>query len=162
MNKILKIFICLIIMFNLVFILSYTKYTYSAWTELDITSDEFVDQFNPKNVGGETISDPAINVMIPVINRILGIIQILGAIILVVSIALAGINGVLSSEDSLAEDLGISLGKNINEYGNQLDGVKQLNKSALSKIIRRGILGSAILFFSSTIVKIVFNIIFNF
>ena len=178
MNKVIRIFICLIIIINLIYISSFINCTYAAGTststststsssdsdfpkpELDITSDNFQDQFNPANVGGEGFSEPVLNVMIPVIKKILTIIQILGAIILVLSLALAGINGILASEDGLAEDLGLSLGKNYNQWGIGVDGVKKLNKSALSKIIRRGSLGSAILFFSSTIVKIVFRMVF--
>ena len=161
MNRIMKFSISLIIIFVLIFILSFTNYSYGEKVELDITSDKFVEQFNPDKYGGNELSRPVIDVMIPVINKILNIIQILGAIILVLSLALAGINGVLSAEDNLAEDLGINLGTNINEYGAKLDGVKQLNKSALSKIIRRGSLGSIVMFSSATIVKIVFRIVFS-
>lgn len=161
MNKFVKFSVSLIII-NLIFILSFIPCSYGdSLVELDITNDAFVDQFNPTNGGGEGLSQPVTDVMIPVINKILSIIQIIGVIILVLALAIAGFNGVLSSEDSLAEDLGISLGKNLNAYGIGLDGVKQLNKSALSKIIRRASIGSILLFFSATFVKIVFGIIFK-
>ena len=76
----------------------------------------------------------------------------LGAIVLVLSLALAGFNGILGSNESFADDLGLSL-------GDKADGVQQLTKENLSIIIRRVIIGSFILFMSASIVKIVFKLI---
>ena len=78
---------------------------------------------------------------------------------LVIVLAIAGFNGILGSGGNVAEDLGLSVGTSKNKYGRDIDGVQTLDKAALSKIIRKAVIGSFILFGSSTIVKIVFKMI---
>lgn len=119
---------------------------------LDITDDEFLDQYQVNNDDGITFSQPFTNIIVKVVNNLLAILQILGAIVLVLSLALAGFNGILGSNENFADDLGLSL-------GDKADGVQQLTKENLSIIIRRVIIGSFILFMSASIVKIVFKLI---
>lgn len=126
----------------------------------DILADDFINQFNPKEDGGSIISEPFINVIVPIVQLVLTILQIIGAVIFVLSIAAAGLNGIIATADGLAEDLDLSIGSTINEYGAKLEGVAQpLNKKAIQKIIRRSVIGSIFLMLGTTIVKIVFNII---
>lgn len=126
----------------------------------NILDENFVNQFDP-NKDDIGISAPFIKVIIPVVNKILSIIQILGAIILVLSIAIAGFNGVLGSGDGFSEDLDLSVETSYNDYGNKVEGVKPLSKSELTKKLRRLFIGVIIMEFSATIVKIFFGIFTN-
>ena len=128
----------------------------------DILRDDFAEEFDPNSeIGGYNVSQPIIKVIIPVVNRILAILQIIGAIVLVIALAIAGFNGILGSGDGFSEDLGLNVGSSINEYGNSVTGVQNLTKGSLSKILRRAFIGTIILEFSATIVRIVFSIVTN-
>lgn len=128
--------------------------------DLNIMDENFPNQFDPNEQGGESISYPIIRIIIPIVNTILSLIQVFGAIIMVLCLAIAGFNGIVAVHEGVAEDLGLSLGKNTNEYGITMNGVvKPLNKGALTKIIRRGLIGSFFLFASATIVKVVCKLI---
>ena len=127
----------------------------------DVLREDFADEFSPESPGGHYYSDPVINVIIPVVNRVLAILQILGAILLVIELAIAGINGVLGAGDGISEDLGLSVGSSYNQYGLKVEGVQNLTAGALSKILRRAFIGTAILELSATIVRIVFNVCTN-
>lgn len=130
--------------------------------DTSILRDDFAKEFDPgTEIGGYNISNPIIKIIIPVVNRILAILQVIGAIILVISLAIAGFNGILGSGDGFSEDLGLSVGKSVNEYGNKVEGVQNLTKGALSKILRRAFIGTIILEFSATIVRIVFSVVTN-
>lgn len=137
-------------------------YKIGSTVNVDILSDDFVDAFDPKKDGGDVIAEPFINVVVPIVNNILNIVQIIGAVIFVLSLAAAGLNGIIASDSGVAEDLNLSVGTTVNEYGAKLDNVAQvLNKKTLEKIIRRITIGSVFLMLSTTIVKIVFNVISN-
>lgn len=123
----------------------------------NILDENFADQFNPDK-DDRGFSAPFIKVIIPVVNKILSILQILGAVLLVLSIAIAGFNGILGAGDGFSEDLGLSVGVSTNQYGNDVKGVQSLTKGALSKILRRLFIGVIIFEFSATIVKICFSI----
>ena len=86
------------------------------------------------------------------------ILQILGGIIFVISLAMAGLNGIFGVGEGVAEDLGLNMGKTRTDAGMEIDAVNKLNKGSISKIIRRSTIGSIILFSSTTIVKITFQI----
>lgn len=132
----------------------------AATINTDILAESFVNEFNPKEDGANVISEPFINVIVPIVKLILTILQIIGAVIFVLSIAAAGLNGIIATADGVAEDLNLSIGNTINEYGAKLEGVAQpLNKKAIQKIIRRSVIGSIFLMLGTTIVKIVFNIL---
>ena len=126
----------------------------------NILDENFADQFNPDK-DDRGFSAPFIKVIIPVVNKILSILQILGAVLLVLSIAIAGFNGLLGAGDGFSEDLGLSVGVSTNQYGNDVKGVQSLTKGALSKILRRLFIGVIIFEFSATIVKICFSIFTN-
>lgn len=129
----------------------------------DITSDDFIDSFNPKKDGFNDFSEPFINVIVPIVNNVISIIQIIGAVVFVLSLAAAGLNGIIATSDGLAEDLNLGLGNTVNEYGATLKGVAQpLNRKAVQKIIRRVTIGSIFLMLSTTIVRIVFNVFAQF
>ena len=127
--------------------------------ELNILDEKFTEQFNPNNTGGEWLSDPFIKIIIPVVNKILSLLQVLGAILMVIMLALAGFNSILGTGDGLADDLGLAQAKSTNEYGYESVKAQMINKTLLSKIIRRGVLGAFFLFMGSTLVKIVIKIV---
>lgn len=153
-NNLIKIFI---IFFIAVICLSI--YNECRAIDTDIMSNTFTDQFNPKNSGDDAISRKFTALTVLIVNRILGILQIIGAVLLAVSIAIAGLNGILGAGGDVAEDLDLTVGESYNKYGNRVTGVKTLSKAALTMIIRRISIGSIILFGSATIVKIVFKMI---
>lgn len=139
-----------------------TNSTNTVTINTDILRDDFAEEFDPNSeIGGYNVSQPIIKVIIPVVNRILAILQIIGAIVLVIALAIAGFNGILGSGDGFSEDLGLNVGSSINEYGNSVTGVQNLTKGSLSKILRRAFIGTIILEFSATFVRIVFSIVTN-
>ena len=127
--------------------------------DTDILSNNFTDQFDPKQSGGETLSRPFTALIVLIVNRILGILQVIGAIILVISLALYGFKGILGSGDGIAKELGLFIGKSTNEYGNEVSGVQSIDKKSLSNTFRKITLCLFILFGSDTIVKIVFQMV---
>lgn len=139
-----------------------TKKSNTVLVDTDILREDFANEFDPNSkTGGYNISNPVIKVIIPVVAKILNILQVIGAIVLVISLAIAGFNGVLGAGDGFSEDLGLNVGKSVNDYGIEVSGVQNLTKGSLSKIIRRALIGSLILESSLTIVRIVFAICTN-
>ena len=126
---------------------------------VDITSPDFINEFNPKQEGGDVISEPFITTITDVVNRILGLLQVFGAVILVLSIAAAGLNGIIATNEGLAEDLDIAVGTSETEYRTMTGVAQPLNKKAVQKIIRRTIIGGILLLMSSSIVRFVFNLV---
>ena len=153
-NNLIKIFI---IFFIAVICLSI--YNECRAIDTDIMSNSFTEQFNPKNDGGNSISRKFIALILIIVPPILTILQILGGVLLVISVAIAGFKGILGSGESVAEELGLFMRDSKNDYGNTITGVEKLNKGMLTKIIRKMVIGSIILFGSSTIVKIVYKMI---
>jgi hypothetical protein len=164
MKKMIKI-IALIVLFVMIL---YTKcfaaghYNYDNWDEnknvsgywveddldTDITSDDFVNQFDPTKESQGTASNlasPVTNTIVAVVNPILGVIQVIGAILMVVSIALYGFNILLSSDEGLGKDLGV---------GRPTPNMKKDLYSAWRGLM----IGSVLLFFSATFVKIMFKV----
>lgn len=125
-----------------------------------ILDPNFTNEFDPNGNGGkfETYTEPFTNIIVKVVSRIMTILQVFGGIIFVISLAMAGLNGIFGVGEGLAEDLGLNMGKTRTDAGMEIDAVNKLNKGSISKIIRRSIIGSVILFSSTTIVKITFQI----
>lgn len=128
----------------------------------DILSEDFTQAFDPQNDGGNEISQPFIDIIVFVVNYIVTILQIIGGVVFVLCLAAAGINGIFATNEGVAEDLGLAVGTTQTDY-RDLQGVAQpLNKKAIQKLIRRVMIGSAIMLMSSTIVKIVYNFLTDF
>lgn len=128
----------------------------------DILSEDFTQAFDPQNDGGNEISQPFIDIIVLVVNYIVTILQIIGGVVFVLCLAAAGINGIFATNEGVAEDLGLAVGTTQTDY-RDLQGVAQpLNKKAIQKLIRRVMIGSAIMLMSSTIVKIVYNFLTDF
>lgn len=128
----------------------------------DILSEDFTQAFDPQNDGGNELSQPFIDIIVLVVNYIVTILQIIGGVVFVLCLAAAGINGIFATNEGVAEDLGLAVGTTQTDY-RELSGVAQpLNKKAIQKLIRRVMIGSAIMLMSSTIVKIVYNFLTDF
>lgn len=142
---IIKLFI-LVILFIL--IIGTPNSIYAKKINTDITSDSFKEQFDPldenPSTTTETIAKPLMNSIVEIVNSILGVIQVIGGILSIVSIAVLGFSKILSSDEGLSKDLGINA------------------PNARKKLLDQGrllIIGSILLFFSATFVRIVFKVI---
>ena len=145
-KHLIKSFLLIIIIFTLLNALFYTVYADDI--NLDITSKKFLEEFKPgKKDSGTTnaLSSPFINTIIQVVNPVLGIIQVIGAILSVVSIAIFGINMILSSTHVSAAIF------NTPEHTPDA-------RAKMLEYLRYLIIGSIFLTASVTIVRVVFNI----
>ncbi len=127
-------------------------YTYAANTiDLDIMDENFTDQFSPvaKETNlSQTVSEPFLNVIKPIINKILGLLQWVGIILTVLSMTYYGIN-ILLAQTPFANDLGL--------VGILDDGkTGKATKKDLQDYARHVLIGSIFLLSSTTIVKVVF------
>lgn len=126
-----------------------SKTTKSKTIDTSITSDNYIEKFNPNNTGNigtaGTISTPIIKFIKQVINPILAIVQIIGVLLCMVSVGMYGIGLLLSSNAPLAKDLNISIA-----------GAD--TKVALLEYGRKLLIGSVLLLGSTTIVRFVFGI----
>lgn len=142
----IKTFLLIIIIFTLLSTLFYTVYADDI--NLDITSKQFSEEFKPGKKDSATtnaLSSPFINTIIQVVNPVLGIIQVFGAILSVVSIALFGITMVLSSTNFFSAIFNIP-DENPNARASMLEYLRYL------------IIGSVLLTASVTIVRVVFKL----
>lgn len=116
--------------------------------ETAIFGDDFFNEYDPtKSSAG--IEGPIMEAIVQIVNRILGALQIIGGLAAVISIAFYGFRHILNADPGLGRDLGLS-----NNEMNSSNIRIELNNWARVMII-----GSLILFFGSTIVKIVFKLL---
>ncbi len=115
---------------------------------LDITSDKFYKEFKPGANDSSTTNDlssPFINTIVKIINPVLGIVQVVGAILSVLSIALFGMNMVLSSSN---------VGSALFNIPQDAPGAR----ASMMEYLRYLIIGSVLLTASVTIVRLVFDL----
>lgn len=129
---------------------------------LDITSNEFVDEFNPnkdKNTDKQVdaIATPISESIIKIANIVLGVVQLLGGILAVISIAIYGFGMVISTHGPLAHDLGFGGGPGI--FGGFMKTPDA--KMSLLNFGRSLLIGSVLLFCSVTLVKFVLNVMIS-
>ena len=158
MKKFFKI-ISLVLLFNIIWGICYStlavekgqtiteKREQSERKKIDtsITSDTFVNNMNPNKTGGKAnkIIQPVTKLMKTVINNILQILQIIGGFLMVVSFAIMGFGLIASGNGPLSRDLGIKNTPNTRE--------------TLMNYGRNILIGSVLLFASSTIVLFVYK-----
>ena len=116
--------------------------------DTSIRSDAFKTGMDPEEIDsdGEKIATPIIKIVRVIINRVLGIIQWIGAIVMVISIAIFGFGLLANGNPGLAKDLGFNLSPKSNV------GLLQLGRNLA--------IGSSLLFASSSIVKFVFQAVY--
>lgn len=142
----IKSFLLIIIIFTLLNTLFYTVYADDI--NLDITSKQFSEEFKPGKKDSATtnaLSSPFINTIIQVVNPVLGIIQVFGAILSVISIALFGVNMILSSTNVASAIF--------NTPEESPDA-----RASMMEYLRYLIIGSILLTASVTIVRVVFKL----
>lgn len=143
-NMIIKI-ISLII---LLIIVIATPYSNFAAIDTDITSENFIKSMNPNKKPSDAvnaISEPITNSIVTITNGVLGVIQVIGALLTVVSIAIYGFHVLLSANGSLARDLGFR-------------GTNPNNSRRWMEFGRHLLIGSVLMFSSATLVRFIFNI----
>ena len=119
--------------------------------DIDIMDKNMTDKFNPNkndtsNQDEEEMTRPITKTIKEIVNKTLGILQVFGAFIMVISIAFFGFSFVISGNEGLSKDLGIGRAGGPNAKIKLLD-------------FGRGLLiGSFLLFSSTTLVRFVFNI----
>lgn len=149
MKKYLIIMLILIILFILVIGMPHSILAVNT----NITSNEFIEEFNPnKEVDGtgndlsQSLSSPIMNAIVAITNPILGALQIIGGFVAVLSIAFFGFKQVFSADPRWGKELGFDT-----RYHQT-----RLELEALARVL---IIGSVILFSSATLVRIVFKIL---
>lgn len=154
MSKYIKV-ISLLFMICLIFNINYSCFASNEEANIDtsIISENFIKDLNPDEVSGaaESLSTPFVNLIQTVVNSILGFIQVIGGILMVVSVAMFGFGMVLSGNGNLAGELGI-----------KINGESKGGADARFELLsygRRLLIGSILLFSSATLVKFVFNIL---
>ena len=151
-----KVIISLLIIIACLLISTQTTYAKSTTLKTDITDDEFINDFNPKNgvtgAAQEAIATPISNFIITIANVILTIIQVIGGIVTIISVALFGLSSIISTDMPLMEDIfGSKMpGRNSPEY-----------KIVLQGFFRRMIIGAILLLTGSSIVKIVMGLLLD-
>ena len=147
--KMKKVMISVVIIITI--LLMSTQIAYAIDTS--ITSDNFANQFNPSNkVQGvsASIANPIVNFMINIANPILGVVQVIGGILTIVSIAVYGFKSIVSTDSDIAHDLfGKAMpAKDSPEY-----------KISTIRFLKGLLIGSFLLFTSATIVRAVMKVI---
>ena len=120
MKKCIKIISLVFIISSLVFSSHYSSFAESKNTTnksddeniyTDITGNTFIEDLKPDNLNEtpEKLSTPFVNLIQNVVNHVLGVVQVIGGILTVVSIALFGLGMLLSGNEHLAGDLGLRM-----------------------------------------------------
>ena len=167
MNKCKKI-ISLIFIIFIIFIISSTHYSCFATQQIKIakgndvidtkiTSNSFIRDLSPDGLNGtaEQISTPFVSFIHQIVNPILGVVQIIGGVLTVISIAIFGFNMLLGGNSELANDIALGLGMHGEKEG-QKEGPDA--KKEMLDFGRSLLIGAVLLFCSATIVKFVFSI----
>lgn len=148
-NYLLKI-LSLTILFSLIISTHYSCLAEGDKIDTSIKSDsDFANEFNPQNEDLEgDLSEPFTSAIVEIVNTILKVIQTIGGLLMIVSVAIFGFYMVVMSHGPLAQDLGIG-----GPRGNMADA-----KMGLLNFGRNLLIGSILLFSSATLVRFVFNI----
>ena len=148
------------IIFFILICCSLNSVSYAETIETNIMGNGIINEFKPgKNE--DPISKPFNKLIVRITNSVLKIVQIFGAVLFVMSLALAGLNIILGSGEGVANDLGLNIGDVPDKDGKTHQRPKKFDKGTVSKIIRRSAIGSIFLFASASIVRIVFWVFSN-
>ncbi len=117
-----------------------------------IMDNGFIEEFKPGNGGNDSIANTVLDQIIPIINKILGIVQVIGVILMVISIAFFGFKIIMSNNSELLGPLGLNGGLS---RGDKTPG----DNAQIRHWMWLVLIGSVLLFMSSTIVRIVFKLL---
>ena len=120
--------------------------------DTDITGNN-MQEFNPNQSGStdkekkeiNDMTDPIVNVITPVVQEVLGLIRLFSGLIMVICLAIFGLYRVLSANPELTRDLGLT-------------SIAPKNVKILMDAGRAIIIGSILVFSSSSIVGLAMNI----
>ena len=151
------VFIIILLIIELTLIMGTYNSCFAANKKMDITSDNFKNEWNPNkpstpDIWGRTVdkgTKPLTDLIVFITNRALGIIQIAAGFLMVLCIAITGFNIILTSDNHVAFDVGLNPGR----VGTQ---------RRLIDFNRRLLIGTVLVFASVTIVRIVFNLLTSF
>lgn len=121
----------------------------------DITSNEFVK--NWKKGDGTFVNEaskPITDLIVFIVNKVLGIIQIFTGMLMVLCITYTGFNMVLSNNPEVAHDIGLDIGAS--------SGKNPTIRKRILDNLRRILIGTIFAFSSTTLVKIAFNLFMSF
>ena len=145
------VFISLILMLTFIF----GTYNSCLATKYDITSNDFINNIkNDNNTIVNKGSEPITDLIVFIVNKVLGLIQIFSGILMVLCITYTGFNMILSSNPEVAHNIGLDIGL---ESGKS----PEVRKRVLDNI-RRLLIGTILAFSSTTIVRIAFNLFMSF
>ena len=149
MEKSLKI-LCFIFLFSLILSTHYSVFAAGSnknTLDTKITTNSFIDGMNPDKIGEKSTSGQLASSFIIVIqgivNPVLGILQVIGGFLMVVSFAIFGFGLIASGNNGWSESLGLHKTPN--------------QKENLLKFGRNLLIGSSLLFAGSTVVVFVFK-----
>ena len=149
MEKSLKIQ-CFIFLFSLILSTHYSVFAAGSnknTLDTKITTNSFIDGMNPDKIGEKSTSGQLASSFIIVIqgivNPVLGILQVIGGFLMVVSFAIFGFGLIASGNNGWSESLGLHKTPN--------------QKENLLKFGRNLLIGSSLLFAGSTVVVFVFK-----
>ena len=149
MEKSLKI-LCFIFLFSLILSTHYSVFAAGSnknTLDTKITTNSFIDGMNPDKIGEKSTSGQLASSFIIVIqgivNPVLGILQVIGGFLMVVSFAIFGFGLIASGNDGWSVSLGLHTTPNQNKN--------------LLKFGRNLLIGSSLLFAGSTVVVFVFK-----
>lgn len=152
-KNVIKI-LMLILIVLLVFEIPYSIYAAEIPSLMD---EDLTDGVNPaKDDGGDvakTISRPFTEIILEIVQNLLGAIQIIGGLLMVLSIAAWGLGMLLNSQPGLMADLGIG-----EKFGPKMGYNPNVRKQMMD-YLRVLIIGSSLLFASSSIVVFVMGIL---
>lgn len=138
----------LILVFISIFVIM-PHFSYATEVNLNITdTDAITNDFNPANDSNpNNYTDPIVNSIVAIVNRILWILQAFGGFVMVISLALFGYGLVLSGNKGLSKDLGTGkMAGDVNTKYKLLDYGRGL------------LIGSVLLFSATTLVRLMFNV----
>lgn len=149
MEKSLKI-LCFIFLFSLILSTHYSVFAAGnnqKTLDTSITTDNFTAGMDPDKVGEKSTSGQLASSFIIVIqgivNSVLGILQVIGGFLMVVSFAIFGFGLIASGNNGWTESLGL------HKTPNQRENLLKFGRNLL--------IGSSLLFAGSTVVVFVFK-----
>ena len=85
----------------------FTAPAYAAEITTDIMSEEFIDTFNPNKTTGkiDNMTESFTNTIQVIVNRVLGIIQVIGIFLTIIALVIFGYNILISANSQMADEL---------------------------------------------------------
>ena len=150
-NNMIKYFFVSLLLFALLNSLFYTVYANDI--NLDITSDTFSEEFKPgEDESGitEDLASPFVNTILQIVNPILGIIQVIGFVLSVISISFFGLVAIASHTDLFNDILPTS------------EDQSPVTMEKYRIFLRNFMVGAIFLTSATTIAKIIFDFFMKF